>query len=379
MFRKTWLVISLVLASCSLPGGVFERSSLPSEEKAFEWSFEEETYVPDLNPDGNFLDYIGLPWGPTSLVYYQGYDDINDDTPYVRREGMGSSDAPRPVYELYLEDEKDYLAYYLPSGTEEGLDGFLEEKYQSDRMALFGKEEDDLVDGRYIYAAAANGLSGSLRMQSFAEFEDVRLGDDDYRLVGLFERRELHYVYDIQNSKEINETFFLLARLILDGERNPVLSLRDLYPDIENEDVDLYRATGSYRIEREAFEDNVGFGFSFMAEAKDGYLQAPGLTFYQPFYKVRSFKDIYELPAGPLIREIRYVDGIDLLAEALPADASPDEVDPFGDALRPLFKEAWLFDEEGTDYAYFDWGKLRLSLGEARREHLSTIQSAGSL
>ena len=51
----------------------------------------------------------------------------------------------------------------------------------------------------------------------------------------------------------------------------------------------------------------------------------------------------------------------------------------FGDALRPLFKEAWLFDEEGTDYAYFDWGKLRLSLGEARREHLSTIQSAGSL
>lgn len=379
MFRKTWLLISLVLASCSLPGGVSERSSLPSEEKAFEWSFEEETYVPDLNPDGNFLDYIGLPWGPTSLVYYQGYDDINDDTPYVRREGMGSSDAPRPVYELYLEDEKDYLAYYLPSGTEEGLDGFLEEKYQSDRMALFGKEEDDLVDGRYIYAAAANGLSGSLRMQSFAEFEDVRLGDDDYRLVGLFERRELHYVYDIQNSKEINETFFLLARLILDGERNPVLSLHDLYPDIENEDVDLYRATGSYRIEREAFEDNVGFGFSFMAEAKDGYLQAPGLTFYQPFYKVRSFKDIYELPAGPLIREIRDVDGIDLLAEALPADASPDEVDPFGDALRPLFKEAWFFDEEGTDYAYFDWGKLRLSLGEARREHLSTIQSAGSL
>ena len=126
MFRKTWLLISLVLTSCSLPGGVSERSSLPSEEKAFEWSFEEETYVPDLNPDGNFLDYIGLPWGPTSLVYYQGYDDINDDTPYVRREGMGSSDAPRPVYELYLEDEKDYLAYYLPSGTEEGLDGFLE-------------------------------------------------------------------------------------------------------------------------------------------------------------------------------------------------------------------------------------------------------------
>ena len=80
-----------------------------------------------------------------------------------------------------------------------------------------------------------------------------------------------------------------------------------------------------------------------------------------------------------LLRETRYADGIDLLAEALPADASPDEVDPFGDALRPLFKEAWLFDEEGTDYGYFDWGKLRLSLGEARRAHLSEIQSAGSL
>lgn len=375
----TLALASLGLASCE-EGGASSSSPSPAESAdEILWSFEAETYVPDLNPDGNFLDYIGLPWGPTSLVYYQGYDDINDGTPYVRREGMGSPDAPRSVYELYLEEEKDYLAYYLPSGTEEGLDSFLEDKYQSDRMALFGKEEDDLVDGRYIYAAAANGLSGSLRMQSFAEFEDVRLGDDDYRLVGLFERRELHYVYDIQNSKEIDETFFLLARLILDGERNPVLSLHDLYPDIENEDVDLYRAAGSYHVEREMFDANVGYGFSFMAQAKDGYLQAPGLTFYQPFYKRRSFKKIYELPAGPLIREIRYVDGIDILAEALPADASPDEVDPFGDALRPLFKEAWLFDVEGSSYAYFDWGKLRLSLGEARREHLSTIQSAGSL
>ena len=147
----------------------------------------------------------------------------------------------------------------------------------------------------------------------------------------------------------------------------------------ENEDIDLYRAAGSYHIEREMFDANVGYGFSFMAQAKDGYLQAPGLTFYQPFYKTRSFKKIYELPAGPLIREIRYVDGIDLLEQGLAADAFPLDIDPFGDALRPLFKEAWLFDEEGTDYAYFDWGKLRLSLGEARREHLSTIQSAGSL
>ena len=113
----TLALASLGLSSCA-DGGT--SSSLPSSETPpgeTLWSFEEETYVPDLNPDDNFLDYIGLPGGPTSLVYYQGYDDINDDTPYVRREGMGSSDAPRPVYELYLEDEKDYLAYYLPSGT----------------------------------------------------------------------------------------------------------------------------------------------------------------------------------------------------------------------------------------------------------------------
>lgn len=373
---------AFALASCGETGRSSSSSLSASEEKEETvWTFEEETYVPNLDPGKNFIDYTGLPSGPTRLVYYQGYDEINEISPYVRYEGMGSSDHPRPVYEVRIAEEVDYLAYYLPMETAEGLEAFLASEYEKGAMTLFGREEDSLVDGRYIYAASEEGMEAELRMKIYPCLQAVETGDESYRLVGLFERREMRYLYNVETAEEYGDSYvyYLIARLLLDEGGSPVESLYDLYPATDSSEVALSMARSSYSEERSCFDMNVGLRLAFAPEAEGGYLQAPGLTFYDPFYQGYTLPDIYELDDMLLIREWRYVGEVDLLESGLPEERFPTEVDNIGDALRPLFKEAWLFDVAGSSYAYFDWSKLRLSLGEARRAHRAEIQSAGSL
>lgn len=367
-----------LLCSCSVTLET-SSSSIISEEKAFEWSFEDETYVPSLDPSANRIGIVGGTEriATTNLVFYQGYDDINDDEPYFYRD-LGSPEHPYGAVEARLSKKTDYLAYYLPSARVAALEEGLHSFYESERHSIFGPEEVGLYDGRYIWMNSLEGQDSLLKMMAFDELSAVPLGDEEYELVGLFERREAAVEYDLALSEERSESHYLLARLILDEEGNPLSSLSSFD---RGDDIELAAAVSAYAAERRVFEKYEGLVLSRERglEGKGSYFQAPFLSASSPFKGEGRFLPLYEIEGMTLLRETRYADGIDLLGEALPADASPDEVDPFGDALRPLFKEAWLFDEEGTDYAYFDWGKLRLSLGEARREHLSTIQSAGSL
>lgn len=375
----TLAIASLGLASCE-EGGASSSSPSPAESAdEILWAFEEETYVPDLDPSENRIGLLGGSEriATTNLVFYQGYDDINDDEPYFYRD-LGSPEHPYGAVEARLSKKTDYLAYYLPSARVAALEEGLHSFYESERHSIFGPEEVGLYDGRYIWMNSLEGQDSLLKMMAFDELSDVPLGDEEYELVGLFERREAAVEYDLALSEERSESHYLLARLILDEEGNPLSSLSSFD---RGDDIELAAAVSAYAAERRVFEKYEGLVLSRQRglEEDGSYVQAPFLSASSPFKGEGRFLPLYEIEGMTLLRETRYADGIDLLAEALPADASPDEVDPFGDALRPIFKEAWLFDEEGTDYAYFDWGKLRLSLGEARREHLSTIQSAGSL
>ena len=371
-------VTAVGLSSC-LPEADGSASTAGTSQETpttFDWKFEEETYVPDLDPADNFIDYVGLPAGPTSLVLYQGYDNINDGDPYVRYEDMGSPENPYAAVEMRVDETVDYLAYYLPRETFEDLESRMSSYYEENLTGLFGAPDDGLLDGRFIHFNSLEGNDSLLRMMAYDRLEDVCLGDDEYSIVGLFERKGVSYEFDLATSKELSERHWLIARLILDGEGKPLSSLYDLYGRTD-EPRDRGRAYAAYRAERDTFESASGFGLDFRRFSSEdgGYVQAPGWSKSRPFYKERGFKAIHELRGATLISEHRYQDGVDLLEEGLPDGHFPMASDPFGESLRPLFKEAWLFDApNNSSLAYFDWAKLRLSLGEARRAHLAALE-----
>ncbi len=312
MFRKTWLLISLVLSSCSLPGGISDRSSLPSEETAFAWSFEEETYVPSLDPSANRIGIIGGTEriATTNLVFYQGYDDINDDEPYVYRD-LGSPEHPYGAVEARLSRETDYLAYYLPSARVAALKEGLHSFYESERHSLFGPEEVGLYDGRYIWMNSLEGQDSLLKMMAFDELSEVPLGDGEYELVGLFERREAAVEYDLVLSEERRESHYLLARLILDEEGNPLSSLSSFD---RGDDIELAAAVSAYASERRVFEKYEGLVLSGPRglQGKGSYAQAPFLSASSPFKGEGRFLPLYEIKGMTLLRETRRANGIDL-------------------------------------------------------------------
>lgn len=351
-----------------------------SAPASFDWKFEKETYVPDLDPAGNFIDYLGLPAGPTSLTLYQGYDDVNGGDPYVRYEDLGSPESPYAAVEMRVDETVDYLAYYLPREIFEDLEARMPSYYEENPTGLFGAADDGLLDGRFIHFNSLEGNDSLLRMMAYERLEDVCPGDGDYSIVALFERKSVSYEFDLATSKELSERHWLIARLILDGEGRPLSSLYDLYGRTD-ESRDRERAYAAYRAERSTFESASGLCLDFRRFGSEdgGYVQAPGWSTYRPFYKERGFKAIHELRGATLISECRYQDGVDLLEEGLPDGHFPMASDPFGESLRPLFKEAWVFDApSNASLAYFDWAKLRLSLGEARRAHLAALEDNAS-
>lgn len=375
-------IASLGLASCE-EGGASSSSPSPAESAdEILWAFEEETYVPDLDPNENRMGLLGGTerTSVTDLVFYQGYDEVNDDEPYVYRD-LGNPASPYETVEARLSPHSDYLAYYLPAARVTSLEKNLASFYENERHSIFGAEEDGLYDGRYIYMNSLEGQDGLLKMMVFEDLDEVPLGDEEYSLVGLFERREMAYELDLTSSESLDKHHYVVSRLILDGKGEPLYSLSGLYPS-DIEDLELAAAVRAYAAERRVFERYEGLVLSFrhFVEGRSGgYLQAPALSPSDPFRYEGRFLPLEEIEGATLLRERRYQDEVDLLEQGLAADAFPLDIDPFGDGLRSAFKEAWLFDVEGSSYAYFDWGKLRLSLGEARRAHLSEIQSAGSL